>query len=472
MQTVLAFDVEDLVTEESDDAALWCAEILRDEGLRGTFFVVGEKARLWKQRGRQDVIEALKWHDIGFHSTWHSVHPTTSEICLDKTFSEGMDALWKWDSQGWKDAERIFGRPLVAWARTGGSWAPSVHGLMGRKGRSYFYSPHFLGDHNAAWYANCLSFSGFWGGFDAVYCDDVQFEKCLASFEEESARHLSKQEFFCVFMCHPTRVISKEFWDIVNFAGGSNPLRSDWRPQGLQPRELAPTMQKNYRRLIQHIKGRSEFKVVGLSDLAKQYDHQEPFIPDKYLIDFCARIAAEEKILFTDEFTAAELLASMCEAAISPKDYYVRRVAYGPEIMHPNSPVTRFEAKTIRAAAPLILRSLQDSQCLPACVRVGDVEISVGTYFVALAKCLTEKDTVTTPSDIHYPEAATALCEEIRRMLPAWGIHPPDMNLDNLCEQASLQCWSLKPAFVRDAERTRDFAERYGLNIREEGVGR
>src|SRR5206468_12905930 len=91
--TALCFDVEDLVTPESDDAVLWMADSLSQSGLVGSLMIVGEKARLWEQRERRDVIEAVKRHHLGFHSTWHSVHPTTTEICLNLDFASGMEAL-------------------------------------------------------------------------------------------------------------------------------------------------------------------------------------------------------------------------------------------------------------------------------------------------------------------------------------------------------------------------------------------
>src|SRR5438874_4908576 len=186
MPTVLCFDVEDIIAPESDDAVLWQSDILAENGLTGSFMIVGEKARLWERRGRRDVIESLKRHHLSFHSTWHSVHPTTTEICLDKDFAEGMDALWEWDRQGWADAERILGRPLIGWARTGSSWSPSVMGLMGRMGRAYAYSVVRLPGHNVCWYAGCLGFHGEGvGGFDATFVDDAAFEQRLRETQQD-----------------------------------------------------------------------------------------------------------------------------------------------------------------------------------------------------------------------------------------------------------------------------------------------
>src|SRR5215471_1339682 len=68
---VLWFDTEDYVEPAADDAALRIAKDLTAEGVRATFKVVGEKARVMEKRGRSDVLLALSKHAIGYHSNWH-----------------------------------------------------------------------------------------------------------------------------------------------------------------------------------------------------------------------------------------------------------------------------------------------------------------------------------------------------------------------------------------------------------------
>src|SRR5437764_3290670 len=80
---ILWFDTEDYLLPADDDAAKRLAEMLTQKGVRATFKVVGEKARVLEKRGRIDVIEALKKHDIGYHSNFHSVHPTPSEYLAE-----------------------------------------------------------------------------------------------------------------------------------------------------------------------------------------------------------------------------------------------------------------------------------------------------------------------------------------------------------------------------------------------------
>src|SRR5215203_4174693 len=75
IDVILWFDTEDYILPASDDAALRLASWLTTQGVRATFKVVGEKARTLERRGRTDVIEALKKHEIGYHTDTHSQQP-------------------------------------------------------------------------------------------------------------------------------------------------------------------------------------------------------------------------------------------------------------------------------------------------------------------------------------------------------------------------------------------------------------
>src|SRR5260370_15043941 len=83
IDVVLWFDTEDYILPASDDAALRLATWLSEQGIKATFKVVGEKARTLERRGRTDVIAALKKHEIGYHSNWHSVPPTPAQYLTE-----------------------------------------------------------------------------------------------------------------------------------------------------------------------------------------------------------------------------------------------------------------------------------------------------------------------------------------------------------------------------------------------------
>ena len=417
--------------------------------------VMGESARLWEQRGRRDVIEALKRHHLAFHSTWHSIHPTTVEICLDKDFAQGMDALWEWDRQGWADTERILGRPLLGWTRTGNSWCPSVVGLMGRMGRAFAYSQVKLPGHNVCWYANCLNFyfDGRFGGFDGAFYDDAIFAQRLAHVQRQLEEYIHSDrrgaEWLNFFFCHPTRAISTAFWDGVNFAKGANPPRSEWKPAPQHPPSLIPTLQANYRRLCDYLRTEDRLEIVGLGDLIRRFDGQRAFASHAELLEIAQRIADERQVLFTDFFTAGEILLLLCQAAVSPQQRYVRPTIYGPLIMPPVSPAGELDAEAVKAAAISVLEAAKTGY-LPASVVVAGRSLGLGTYFVALAEAILGHAQVSGPSDTFYPAAAEDIAQEVATVLPDWIIHPDNMDLRLLLEQTRLQCWTLKPAWPRE----------------------
>src|SRR5260370_37988686 len=90
---VLWFDTEDYILPASDDAALRLAELLSTVNVRATFKVVGEKARTLERRGREDGINGLKKHGIGYHSNWHSVQPNPAMYRSNLGWDEGAAEL-------------------------------------------------------------------------------------------------------------------------------------------------------------------------------------------------------------------------------------------------------------------------------------------------------------------------------------------------------------------------------------------
>src|SRR5947209_7758022 len=106
---ILWFDTEDYILPADDDASLHIADFLTEMKIRGTFKVVGEKARTLERRGRTDVIEALKKHEIGYHSNYHSVQPSPAMYLSNLGWDEGVAEFNRRERPGFDDVARIFG---------------------------------------------------------------------------------------------------------------------------------------------------------------------------------------------------------------------------------------------------------------------------------------------------------------------------------------------------------------------------
>src|SRR5262245_39713153 len=130
VDVILWFDTEDYLLPASDDAALRVAQMLTDEGIRGTFKVVGEKARTLERRKRDDVIAALKKHEIGYHSNYHSVQPTPAQYLSTLGWDEGVAEFDRRERPGFEDVKRIFGKTPTCYGRPGSSWGPQSFGAM------------------------------------------------------------------------------------------------------------------------------------------------------------------------------------------------------------------------------------------------------------------------------------------------------------------------------------------------------
>src|SRR4051794_28293570 len=155
---VLWFDTEDYLDPAADDAALRIATDLSRLNVRATFKVVGEKARALEARKRNDVIQALRKHDIGYHTNFHSVHPTPSEYLRHFGYLEGAAEFERREAAGVNDIRRIFGVTPICYGQPGSSWGPQSNPALRKLGVPIYLDE---GDqvglgHQPFWYGGLL----------------------------------------------------------------------------------------------------------------------------------------------------------------------------------------------------------------------------------------------------------------------------------------------------------------------------
>jgi peptidoglycan/xylan/chitin deacetylase (PgdA/CDA1 family) len=77
-EVFLTFDVEDFISDNSILALRFILECLEKHRLRAIFFITGQMAE--KLQDFPHVLRLLAEHEIGYHSSSHSVHPTIFEF--------------------------------------------------------------------------------------------------------------------------------------------------------------------------------------------------------------------------------------------------------------------------------------------------------------------------------------------------------------------------------------------------------
>lgn len=465
MYMVICFDVEDYTSPESvgmDDIPKWEAEIMTEESVTGTFFVIGEKAREMEKRDRADVIKAMAKHDIGSHTNFGSIHPTVTEILEKANWDEGIAKMLENETTGFNDLERIFGWRPANLARHGGSYGPQLVAALSEMNAGYVYSPVGLPGHNAVWFCNALNFhgEGDYGFFDDTYFQDSLFNPMLHALDTLIPKKVANVELTAFFANHPSKVRSIQFWDF-NYYKGANPGPEEWKTPELRPLESMKTAQKNFRRLVQFLKNRDDVELTTFRALKKLYGKQTEDISSDQLKSIAERILQERVVVIDDFYNPAEIFSALATALSSyknngtlPRTISIVR-PFGPLKMPPETPgidtVKKEEALELAASA---IGYIQKTNHLPPVQLTEGKLIGTGSMLALFCKMYLEISNGQLPDQlkvISFPAYPEENAEQIIAEVMAckgWPVHREDLDMTNLIEMTKLQLWTLKPASI------------------------
>ena len=457
----ICFDVEDYITPASegiDDIPKWLAETMTEVGVRGNFFVIGEKARSLEKRGRQDVIAAMAKHDIGSHTNYGSIHPTVTEILEKASWEEGIARMLENESAGIAELERIFGKRVTPFARHGGSYGPQLVAALAKMGKGYVYSPIRLQGHNATWFCNTLNFYGEYGYFDDRYYRDDLFEARFDTLKAEFSRDIQGVDVLNFFGCHPCKVRTIQFWDF-NYYKGANPDSSGWKTPELRPAESMKTARKNFRRLMEYLKSRDDIEIVTFSELMRRFAFQKENLSQSELAALAGRILNEKRIIIDDYFSAAEIFTALADALSSyAKDGAVpkqvtRSSPFGPLEM----PIVEPETQSVSRDQLLTLASrakkyIDEKGTLPAWLAVDGQRIGAGSLLALFSAAYVDaqkgnlNDSYAVLAFEAYPRQNEEEIVKSVQDCKYWPVHREDLDMSHLIEMTKMQLWTLKPA--------------------------
>jgi hypothetical protein len=459
---VVTFDVEDYISPESehiDDIPKWLAQIMTEEGVTGTFFVIGEKARSLEKRGRRDVIEAMAKHDIGSHTNFGSIHPTVTEELEKADWSGGVQKMLSQEWDGILELERIFGVPVRTLARHGGSYGPQLVYALGRMKAAYQGSPARLRGHDVVWFCNALNFSAQYAGFDDFYYRDDLFEPVLAKLKAELPKLAQTTEVIALFAGHPTKIRAEEFWDL-NFYYGKNTAPAEWVMPRLRPAETMATAQKNFRRMMRWLKGRDDIEITNYRTLMDLYSSQKEQMTREGLRTIATATLKTGILGPCAGFSPAEAFAGLALAISAYRQLGTlpefQRVDHplGPMEMPPAKPeVARLTLEDVyalarRADEPIHLFP----SILPSVLQVGNARIGAGSLFALFCAVFLDIESGKLRSDYPvpafepYPRTNEADILKDIEGYKFWPVHRRDLDMSKIVEFTRLQLWTLKEA--------------------------
>jgi peptidoglycan/xylan/chitin deacetylase (PgdA/CDA1 family) len=467
----LWFDAEDYILPQDDDATKRLAEMLSRLGVRATFKIVGEKARVLEQRGRGDVIAALKAHEIGSHPNTHSQPPTVAVSLQHPGWEDGQAEFFRRESPGVADIERIFGVTPTAYGQPGSAWAPQTYPALASMGiRMYLDEADHVGlDDQPFYYGGLLNVFRMRSMLARMELDGGQslqegkarFTTALSTLQQRHGGTIS-------IYYHPSEWVHAEFWDAVNFSHGRNPPRAEWKQPRTRPAAETEAAFADFERYISFIKAQPGVRFVTASELTRLYaDRAATRAYDRDdLRAISAGVQQEATFQRMNGYTlsAADAFSLLTEAiaAVDDSGRLPEAVRLRP-IFGPGRPF-------IAAAGPPLdgpiaweafHRAVRDVAAfcaahhrMPDEVWIGAANLPPVDYLAMLAHAAEELiSTGRPPREVALRRGRFTADRYVTADSPAlwnWVIFPEGFHAPQIMELARLQAWTLKPAVLAE----------------------
>jgi hypothetical protein len=459
---IVWMDTEDYLLPADDDATLRLARFLSEEGVRASFKLVGEKARVLERRGRTDVIEALKKHEIGYHTDFHSVHPTPAQYLSTLGWDEGVAEFERREGPGIEDLRRIFGQNPACYGQPGSSWGPQAFGALRNWGVPVYLDigSHLGVDRKPHYYAGALTIYDLAHTVRTGLGGPADLEKAKANFAKAREKLLADGGGIAHLFYHPCEWVHQQFWDGVNFAKGANPPRSEWKPPGQKPAEETRVAFETFEAYVRWLKTFADVRFVSAGDALKIY--RDRARGREFKVDELREIAkgVGEDVSFQRRgelaLSASEIF-QLLNSLVVERGRGPIRLADTP--LGPATAVPRLE-KPAATTWSQFERTAADVDAfirrhgrLPPTVWLGSAGVPPESYLRALAFVALELLDGRVPATIEVPPARLGCAKYVADDSPrifGWlfpeGFHAPAM-----MELAKRQSWTIKPAILDPA---------------------
>lgn len=478
VKVILWFDTEDYLSPRDDDATKRLCEMLTERGIRATFKIVGEKARVLERRGRSDVIAALKKHDIGYHANFHSVHPTPTEYLADRGWLDGIQEFARREGGGAADVRRILGVPTLAcYGQPGSSWAPQAIAALKQIGVAPSGVPCYVdeGSHvgieeRPFWYCGALNVYHLGRNVTRMDLHDpAALGPAKKKVGEITERLRGEDGGLISIFYHPCEWIHQQFWDGVNFSRGRNPPREQWRPP---PQRTQQETDAAFHRFGEYIDSIRALNVLWITASELPAIYADPLRSEgatREEVDELARRILHKKDTGLDyetvkgrSFSIAdqfELLVTATQSRLDGKasEFPIKiKGLFGPDGSPPGLPpgLTTMSGLGFRDTLRDVAQEVDRNASIPARVFVGADPIPPGDFLVAMATVWLAADSFSHDSAIPLGQHTKILPErhvaaDTPDLFGGWIIHKEGFRAPKVMELARLQAWTLKPAIAQ-----------------------
>ena len=354
---IFSFDTEDIINERGADGILRCARILREEGVRGCFNIIGILPEALTAWGRDDIFEELKYHEIDFHSHTHSIHPTINEYTDIENYSEALDRFLQDELEGIKKVNGAFCRSRLPAACIPGNCTSYVaHYGYAELGFEFFSGDDIYDKISYRPIYNCNTLSLHY----ARSLDGILFRLSKAEikkFIEETAH----KKHTMIYFHHPQRAYCKTFWDGDNFNQKNTP-RENWIKSEIHKSEDTERFYDNFRFFVRLLRDSDEFQILTYAELADKLREGKRIINVDTLADIRKQLDEDFfPITSPDSYSISDVFHACRELLLGKKEHLCGKV-YG----FLSEPYTASEKITVsRQEAINLAKSIREEEFLP-----------------------------------------------------------------------------------------------------------
>lgn len=442
-EVVFSFDTENFTSNRGADGILNEAEILRKAGIKGCFCVTGLLADQLVNWKRDDVFEALKYHEISLHTYGHSLHPVIDEYTDIESYDDAYTEFIKQETKAVEMVKNATGVKALPAACPPGSQKSYVmmygYADMGIPLFASSYAPE--------------------DGTEVYYCNICQlfYSHCLESFlfdtSEEQLKALLDEiadKKRVIFYTHPDMSIYTTHWDIVNYNKFNKNTFGEWEFPVEHPREVQEKFLQNFNTLAELIVSDGRFKVTTYGEIAQKLETEGervitlndiPKIKESLEKDF-TYLNSPCSLSIADVFGA-------CRELLLGKNKYTCDKVYG----FLSEPYTIAESVTLSAEEIKdAARALNWDGFLPTEIVVGGTKIGPADFlFAALSVLCGEKMVTLAPrKQISNLDILPFIRD---RVFESKWLHGDDFKDDFLSDRLYYQAWTLRVPNIKKSGR-------------------
>ena len=463
MYVLLWFDTEDFLLQASDDAALRNATFCTQVGVKANFKLVGEKVRVLAQRGRRDVIEALKKHEIGYHTEYHSIHPTPAQYTSTLGWDEGVAEFIRREGRGVEDIKRILGTGPTWYGQPGSSWCPQAFGAL-RKWDIPVYldiGNHVGLDGRAHYYCGILTFYNLRHNLRVGLELPEQVEEATQRFRAARQDLLAEGGGVVHIYYHPCEFVHAQFWDGVNFRDGFNPPREKWKIPPVKNPEQSRIAYENFETYIRWIKRTfDDVEFLTTTDAARLYRDRarKRTFSASEIREIAGAIGEEITFQRRGDFAVApsEVLALLTGALSRQPEFgdtSELKVVLENTPLGPTGIVPKLEAPVKTSWSQFVRTTFDVEEFIsrhgrvPSTVWLGSTGVPPEAYLRALAGVVAAGRRAET---VEIRPATLSAAKYVRKdSTQIWGwLFPDGFHAPQLMELAMRQAWTIKPAIL------------------------